>query len=46
MVRKYEVLRRKFELVDEVRSVGRLKNKINARNEKKWKKKYMISTLK
>ena len=42
----YEVLRRKFELDNEVGSVGRLKSKIKARNEKNWEEDvYMKSTL-
>ena len=40
---EYEVLRRKFELDNEVGSVGRLMNKIKARNEKDWEEE---STLK
>ena len=33
---KYEILRRKFELDNEGGLVGRLKNKVKARNEKDW----------
>ena len=45
--KEYEVLRRKFELDNEVGSVGRSKNKIEARNEKDWEKEvYTKSTLK
>ena len=40
----YETLRRMFEL-DEGGLVGKLKNKIKARNEKDWEEAYMRNTL-
>ena len=42
---EYDVLRRRFELDNEGRLVGKLKNKIKARNED-WEEVYMKSTLK
>ena len=44
---EYEFLRRKFELDNEGGSVGKLKNKIKARNEKDWEEGvFTKSTLK
>ena len=43
---EYEVLRIKFELDNEVGSMGRLKNKIKAKNDKDWEEIYMKSTFK
>ena len=47
-MRTEEVLRRKFKLENEGkgRSVGKLKNKIKARNEKDCEEVYMKNTLK
>ena len=43
---KYEALRIKLELDDEVELMGRLKKRLKARNEKNWEEVYTKSTLK
>ena len=43
---EYEVLRRKFELDNEVESMAALKNTIKAKNDNDWEEVYTKSTLK